>query len=383
MKKVILILATMQLLFANISYEKLDYSTMQLEERTINQYEKQYFTVDVPNGEELTVKLIDLSADVDLYVAQGWTEPTLRSSDCKSTNGGNKEEECTVSAPNYTRHNIMVYGFRDATYKIVPIRKKETLLPFLGKQAIKKHVGINQHHQYRIKSKAGETVTVRLSELTGDADLKLSLGHKVRKNSFSCKSTNGGTTTIDENPCISLSDLKEKISNDEYIEDVNTSCITDMSYLFSGKLDFNQDISNWDVSNVTNMKYMFATAVSFNQPIGNWDVSNVTNMNGMFWSAYRFNQPIGNWDVSSVIDMNSMFYMKDEFSDFNQDISDWDVSNVRDMRGMFYQGDAFGPDEHYNFKNHDLSKWNVKKVMKHEKFFNNSHVHNNKEPKWN
>ncbi len=411
MKKIILILSTMQLLFANISYEKLDYSAMELEERTIKQYEKQYFTVDVPNGEELTVKLIDLSADVDLYVAQGWTEPTLRSSDCKSANGGNKEEECTVSAPNYKRHNIMVYGFRDATYKIVPDSREETPLPFLGKQAIEKHVGINQHHQYRIKSKAGETVTVRLSELTADADLKLSLGHKVRKNSFSCKSTNGGTktdecsvtnsrgydyvyidvfgfrsadyklerigTTIDENPCISLSDLKEKISNYEFVENVNTSCITDMSGLFSFVGSFNQDISSWDVSNVTNMSSMFFGASSFNQDISNWDVSNVTNMSEMFHNADSFNQDISTWDVSNVINMDSMFKGKDVCLAFNQDISNWNVSKVTNMNSMFWQNCYDG----YIFKNHDLSSWDVSHVTDYGQFFS-ADISNNIEPKW-
>ena len=36
-----------------------------------------------------------------------------------------------------------------------------------------------------------------------------------------------------------------------------TSKITDMSYLFYGFRDFNQDISRWDVSNVTRYEYMF------------------------------------------------------------------------------------------------------------------------------
>ena len=33
----------------------------------------------------------------------------------------------------------------------------------------------------------------------------------------------------------------------------DVSLITDMSYLFDGKQNFNEDISNWDVSNVTDM----------------------------------------------------------------------------------------------------------------------------------
>ena len=47
----------------------------------------------------------------------------------------------------------------------------------------------------------------------------------------------------------------------------NTSKVTDMSKLFSGKSDFNEDISEWDTSNVTNMNLMFFKANRFNQPI--------------------------------------------------------------------------------------------------------------------
>ena len=37
-------------------------------------------------------------------------------------------------------------------------------------------------------------------------------------------------------------------------------------------------ISLWDTSNVTNMSSMFDGATNFNQDIGNWNTSNVTNM---------------------------------------------------------------------------------------------------------
>ena len=56
----------------------------------------------------------------------------------------------------------------------------------------------------------------------------------------------------------------------------DVSLITDMSSLFDGKQNFNEDISDWDVSSVTNMYAMFAEASSFNQDISSWDVSSVT-----------------------------------------------------------------------------------------------------------
>ena len=137
---------------------------------------------------------------------------------------------------------------------------------------------------------------------------------------------------------------------------IDTSKITDMSYLFSSNRfyygynlgKFNGDISRWNVSNVKDMRCMFLGAESFNQPIGDWDVSNVKNMSCMFKCAESFNQPIGDWDVSKVTTMESMF---DGAYLFNQPIGDWDISNVTDMRWMFYEAESF---------NQDLSSWQLK-----------------------
>jgi surface protein len=66
--------------------------------------------------------------------------------------------------------------------------------------------------------------------------------------------------------------------------------------------------------------------------LGSWDVSNVTDMSGMFGGAFEFNQDIGRWDVSSVTDMNEMFY---HAKSFNQYIGSWDMSSVTNMYTMF------------------------------------------------
>ncbi len=137
-----------------------------------------------------------------------------------------------------------------------------------------------------------------------------------------------------------------KLCRDEsvYLGDVDTSKITDMSYLFEeihGR-DFS-GIELWNVSNVKNMGAMFQNS-DFNQNISSWDVSNVTNMSSMF-SGSSFNQDISSWDVSNVKLMYGMF----SDSSFNQDISSWDVSNVKIMCGMFQKS-------HFN---QDISSWVV------------------------
>ena len=71
--------------------------------------------------------------------------------------------------------------------------------------------------------------------------------------------------------------------------EINTwdvSLITDMSNLFNGKSEFNEDLSNWDVSSVMNMEYIFTGATNFNGNISSWDVSSVTNMFRMFYNAH-------------------------------------------------------------------------------------------------
>lgn len=158
-----------------------------------------------------------------------------------------------------------------------------------------------------------------------------------------------------------LRNLIEKLIDERGYEgdfnDIDTSAITDMSYLLADPtysiskfIDFNGNISQWDVSNVTDMSYMFKGARSFNQPIGNWDVSNVRNMESMFQDADHFNQDIGSWDVSNVENMRDMF--RDALS-FNQDIGSWNVSNVTDMECMFRNARKF---------HKSIIKWDVSNV---------------------
>ena len=57
------------------------------------------------------------------------------------------------------------------------------------------------------------------------------------------------------------------------LNDIDTSLITDMSWLFYN-LDSTVDISKWDVSKVKDMSYMFACS-KFNSDISKWNVRDV------------------------------------------------------------------------------------------------------------
>ena len=112
--------------------------------------------------------------------------------------------------------------------------------------------------------------------------------------------------TIDELKELVNQLIKER-GNDADLNDIDTSEITDMSYMFTYS-SFDGDISQWDVSNVKNMQEMFYNSkfTGENGDISNWDVSNVNNMKYMFCYS-EFNVDISNWDVSNVKDMSFMF----------------------------------------------------------------------------
>ena len=79
-----------------------------------------------------------------------------------------------------------------------------------------------------------------------------------------------------------MDQLIEERGNEGNFNDIDTSQITNMSYLFFDMEDFNGDISNWDVSNVESMSQMFRGCRSFNRDISKWDVSSVTDKSWIF-----------------------------------------------------------------------------------------------------
>ncbi len=138
---------------------------------------------------------------------------------------------------------------------------------------------------------------------------------------------------------IKLPTCSEKLfcnyDEDVYFNDaVDTSDVTDMSYMFRNAISFNQPV-NFDTSNVYWMGGMFWNASSFNQPV-NFDTSKVTKMNTMFCDAKLFNQPVA-FDTSNAETMSHMFWGATKF---NQPVN-FDTSKVTIMSSMFNNAESF------------------------------------------
>ena len=155
------------------------------------------------------------------------------------------------------------------------------------------------------------------------------------------------------------------------ISEWNVASVTDMESMFRDTESFNGDLSKWDVANVTNMRRMFRDAKSFNGDLSEWNVANVTHMLFMFADATEFNGDISDWDVSSVTDMTSMFYGAAEF---NGDLSGWNVSRVTSMLVMFSGATKF---------NGDLTKWDVSSVTSMKNIFRKAVSFNGDISGWN
>lgn len=150
---------------------------------------------------------------------------------------------------------------------------------------------------------------------------------------------------------------------------LNTSDVTNMSFMFRWTAKADPNVSNWDTSKVTDMEGMFLLA-SANPDVSKWNTSNVTNMKGMFDRAGNADPDVSKWDTSKVTDMEDMF---SGVVNGNPDVSNWDTSSVTDMQSMFFRTEKANP---------DVSKWNTSNVTNMYEMFQEAKAANPEVSNW-
>ena len=148
---------------------------------------------------------------------------------------------------------------------------------------------------------------------------------------------------------------------------IDTSLITDMSFLFSNKYGlekFNGDISNWDVSNVKYMQWMFAGS-KFNKDISKWNVKNKKRIDWIFFNS-DFNQDIGSWpkDLKKQTELENISVSSEYNKLPDKIIYPETIANIF-IRSIKYSGQFFNIK---NFKRKFFKKFleNRKKIYKNK-----------------
>ncbi len=122
------------------------------------------------------------------------------------------------------------------------------------------------------------------------------------------------------------------------MEYLNTSEVTDMSYMFNTCLSLTSlDLSHFDTGKVTNMRGMFMACGQLTSlDLGRFNTANVTNMGYMFYNCYSLTSlAVGDLNTGNVEYMDKMFagctgLTEIDFSGFG-----FKTTNVVDMNNMF------------------------------------------------
>ena len=153
-----------------------------------------------------------------------------------------------------------------------------------------------------------------------------------------------------------------KLTTIEGLSYLNTSGVTDMSYMFFYCSSLTTlDVSGWDTGNVTDMGAMFYGCSSLTTlDVSGWDTSNVTDMNSMFDGCSSLTSlDVSGWDTGNVTNMFGMFGGCSSLTIL--DVSGWDTGNVTDMRAMFWGCPSLAT--------LDVSSWDTSSVTDMEYMF--------------
>ena len=155
----------------------------------------------------------------------------------------------------------------------------------------------------------------------------------------------------------------EKLTNIQSIKNLNTSEVTDMSYMFSNCLSLESlDLSSFNTAKVTNMKSMFyycSKLTSLN--LSNFNTAKVTNMERMFQNCSKLESlDLSSFNTAEVTTMFWMFYECSSLKYLTLS-SNFNTPKVTNMRGMFNSCSSL--------TSIDLSSFNTAKVTNMDYMF--------------
>ena len=120
------------------------------------------------------------------------------------------------------------------------------------------------------------------------------------------------------------------------LENLNTSKVTDMEYMFNGCSGLTSlDLRSFDTSNVTSMFCMFRfCSMLTNLDLSNFNTEKVTDMPAMFYHCSSLTTlDLSSFNTANVTNMVNMFFGCSRLT--NLDLSNFNTANVTDMENMF------------------------------------------------
>ncbi|MEC5317310.1 BspA family leucine-rich repeat surface protein, partial [Enterococcus casseliflavus] len=157
------------------------------------------------------------------------------------------------------------------------------------------------------------------------------------------------------NDCLSLTSLD--------LSSFDTSQVTDMTAMFNLCLALTSlDVSSFDTKQVTTMFYMFNRCSSLTSlDLSSFDTSQVTNMSYMFQKCSSLTSlDLSSFNTSQVTDMSYMFNLCEALTSIN--VSSFNTSQVTDMSYMFNNCKAL--------KSVDVNSFNTSQVTTMSNMFN-------------
>ena len=148
------------------------------------------------------------------------------------------------------------------------------------------------------------------------------------------------------------------------LNNLDTSKVTNMSYMFFYSAAKTLDLSSFDTSNVTTMSDMFENSAATEiKGLAKFDTSKVTSMSFMFTYSAATSLDLSSFDTSNVTYMAGMF--SNSAATEIKGLDKFETSNVTTMSQMFYKSAATSL---------NLSNFNTSKVTSLSQMFSDTKV---------